>query len=587
MFSLRGYALRGHLRPPRGRSGPGGRWGAAVDPRGRGLGGQMRPARLHGFDADGRRHSVVAAIAGSGTDRCRLRRPDLPGRVARGYPCAGRKRRRGERRAWDTVRGELCLSSHAVRRGCGGPPASGAAVRPDMPHQGTARLCSTRAGEAVGAAHFAGRCSVPHRGGLSIGAARQRDRPVHMAPCGADRRPAVRLSHPGSRLLCRRTGRGDRPRRARHLARVRRRRRLRLRRHLGLPGARESGAVPLARDAVRRNRHGDAVHPRHRDRIPARQPAPLSACRVRHGTGERGLHGSVPRALRRAAAEYRAPGRRHGAAVRSRIRTGDDRRPAASGLPVVARHDGSASRWIATGMSRRAAASFGGPAPCSIAVEQCVGCASSFSSCSISRRTHPVRRRSPTNAAACPRRPTARRPVRAGRPTCRRLCSSTSGCAAGCVWARVRLVTPPWCGASASSAARGWERTDSLASHGSMPRPIPRAIRSWCMRISSRSSSLRGAATTTDRARRSKTSYAAEAPAATRGYLHFVEPRFRIGIQSMLGFDTVVASVPQGVALGKTPLGDASVLTGAPDVAQAQGLAVGKTSRVGTTARLG
>jgi hypothetical protein len=79
----------------------------------------------------------------------------------------------------------------------------------------------------------------------------------------------------------------------------------------------------------------------------------------------------------------------------------------------------------------------------------------------------------------------------------------------------------------------------------------------------------------------------AEAPAATRGYLHFVEPRFRIGIQSMLGFDTVVASVPQGVALGKTPLGDASVLTGAPDVAQAQGLAVGKTSRVGTTARLG
>ena len=77
-----------------------------------------------------------------------------------------------------------------------------------------------------------------------------------------------------------------------------------------------------------------------------------------------------------------------------------------------------------------------------------------------------------------------------------------------------------------------------------------------------------------------------EAPAATRGYLHFVEPRFRIGIQSMLGFDTVVAAVPQGVELRNTPLGDGSVLTGAAHV-DGQGLAIGKTSRVGTTARLG
>ena len=41
-----------------------------------------------------------------------------------------------------------------------------------------------------------------------------------------------------------------------------------------------------------------------------------------------------------------------------------------------------------------------------------------------------------------------------------------------------------------------------------------------------------------------------EAPAHTRYSVHFVEPRFRIGVQSMLGFDAVVAALPQGVSLG-------------------------------------
>jgi len=76
-----------------------------------------------------------------------------------------------------------------------------------------------------------------------------------------------------------------------------------------------------------------------------------------------------------------------------------------------------------------------------------------------------------------------------------------------------------------------------------------------------------------------------EAPAHTRHYLHFVEPRFRIGTQSMLGFDAVVAAVPQGVTLGETPLGTASILTGPPPQG-GPAIAVGKEGRVGTTTHL-
>jgi hypothetical protein len=77
-----------------------------------------------------------------------------------------------------------------------------------------------------------------------------------------------------------------------------------------------------------------------------------------------------------------------------------------------------------------------------------------------------------------------------------------------------------------------------------------------------------------------------EAPANTRGYLHYVEPRFRIGIQSMLGFDAVVASLPQGVTLGATPLGSASVLTSPPHLRGGPAIALGKEGRIGTTSLL-
>jgi phage tail-like protein len=77
-----------------------------------------------------------------------------------------------------------------------------------------------------------------------------------------------------------------------------------------------------------------------------------------------------------------------------------------------------------------------------------------------------------------------------------------------------------------------------------------------------------------------------ESPAHTRHYVRYVEPRFRIGVQSMIGFDTVIGRVPQGVALGEGALGQGTVLT-AP--AQRQGgptIALGKEGRIGTTTQL-
>ena len=77
-----------------------------------------------------------------------------------------------------------------------------------------------------------------------------------------------------------------------------------------------------------------------------------------------------------------------------------------------------------------------------------------------------------------------------------------------------------------------------------------------------------------------------ERPAHTQAQLVFVEPRFRIGFQSMIGFDSVVGRYPEGVTLGGTPLGRASVLTAAPDKQGAPSFDVGVRARVGTTTKL-
>jgi phage tail-like protein len=76
----------------------------------------------------------------------------------------------------------------------------------------------------------------------------------------------------------------------------------------------------------------------------------------------------------------------------------------------------------------------------------------------------------------------------------------------------------------------------------------------------------------------------AESPASASYDIRYVEPRFRIGFQSMVGLDAVIARVPQGVALGRTTLGAASVLPSSPPARA--GLAVGKQARIGTTTAL-
>jgi phage tail-like protein len=75
----------------------------------------------------------------------------------------------------------------------------------------------------------------------------------------------------------------------------------------------------------------------------------------------------------------------------------------------------------------------------------------------------------------------------------------------------------------------------------------------------------------------------AERPAHTQFQLVYVEPRFRIGIQSMIGFDSAIGCYPDGgIRLRELRLGKASVLGGGerPD------LSVGLNARVGTTTRL-
>ncbi len=73
---------------------------------------------------------------------------------------------------------------------------------------------------------------------------------------------------------------------------------------------------------------------------------------------------------------------------------------------------------------------------------------------------------------------------------------------------------------------------------------------------------------------------ARERPAHTEANIEYVEARFRIGFQSMIGLDAVVARVPHdGVTLGDASLGPGSVLGGAPSPAV-------DASRIGTTAVL-
>lgn len=74
----------------------------------------------------------------------------------------------------------------------------------------------------------------------------------------------------------------------------------------------------------------------------------------------------------------------------------------------------------------------------------------------------------------------------------------------------------------------------------------------------------------------------AERPAHVAYDIHYVEPRFRIGVQSMIGFDTAIGRYPDAnTRLGEAQLGRATMLGG-----DRTSVTVGKQSRIGSTTRL-
>jgi phage tail-like protein len=71
-------------------------------------------------------------------------------------------------------------------------------------------------------------------------------------------------------------------------------------------------------------------------------------------------------------------------------------------------------------------------------------------------------------------------------------------------------------------------------------------------------------------------------PAHAKAAIEFVEPRFRIGTQSLVGLDTVVGRYPDAVVEGEARLGYDSVLGPSPDEAEPPTIRVGIRSRIGS-----
>lgn len=74
-------------------------------------------------------------------------------------------------------------------------------------------------------------------------------------------------------------------------------------------------------------------------------------------------------------------------------------------------------------------------------------------------------------------------------------------------------------------------------------------------------------------------------PAHTSCQVELVEPRFRVGFQSMIGFDSVIGRYPRGVRLGKAHLGRDAILEAPANRRGGVSLEVGK-KRIGTTLKL-
>ena len=77
-----------------------------------------------------------------------------------------------------------------------------------------------------------------------------------------------------------------------------------------------------------------------------------------------------------------------------------------------------------------------------------------------------------------------------------------------------------------------------------------------------------------------------ESPAHTQWEIVYVEPRFRIGVQSMIGFDAVIGGLPPAARLGGMTLGDGTLVGGRRRLGGRGELRVGRSGRIGTGSTL-
>jgi hypothetical protein len=75
-------------------------------------------------------------------------------------------------------------------------------------------------------------------------------------------------------------------------------------------------------------------------------------------------------------------------------------------------------------------------------------------------------------------------------------------------------------------------------------------------------------------------------PAYTLAKIEWVQPQFRIGIQSFVGVDTVIGQYPEGVTMGQGKLGYDTVLGPTSDETAPPTMRVGTHSRIGTSTLL-
>lgn len=75
-----------------------------------------------------------------------------------------------------------------------------------------------------------------------------------------------------------------------------------------------------------------------------------------------------------------------------------------------------------------------------------------------------------------------------------------------------------------------------------------------------------------------------ETPAHASAAIVYVQPRMRLGVQSMIGYDAVIGRYPSGSVLGEEPLGSATVV-GAGSI-EGPRAALGRSGRIGSTARM-